>query len=242
MDAARLYRLPESSSLFPVTRAAEKRRPTVCLLSTHPLVLGELQTILAKSSAEVSAVTLPAGWSERETDSSVPAADVFVLDGQSEQPPSEAVLSSVLKAHPQAAVVIMGREFSEAQAFPLLRLGARGLVRFADVSDQLGRAVEAAAAGSYWVPRKLLSQFVDSLVGRTGGGHTPTPAGGSLSGREQQVLDGLLENLSNKEIGARLHITERTVKFHVSRILAKFQVQRRADLILRFYQQNRPPQ
>jgi len=224
--------------LLLVTRAAEKRRPAVCLLSAHPLVLGELQTTLAKSRADAHAVTLPSGWRGQESDTPVPAADVYVLDGQSDRSSAEAMLAAVLRANPKSAVVMLAGEFSEAAAFPLLRLGARGLIRYADVGEHLSRAVEAAAAGNYWVPRKLLSNFVDSLVGRGPASGRTMPAAG-LSAREQQVLDGLLENLSNKEIGVRLNITERTVKFHVSRILAKFKVQRRADLILRFYQQTR---
>jgi DNA-binding CsgD family transcriptional regulator len=50
------------------------------------------------------------------------------------------------------------------------------------------------------------------------------------------VLNGLLENLANKEVADRLHISERTVKFHVSNLLAKFGVRRRADLILLCFQ------
>jgi hypothetical protein len=40
----------------------------------------------------------------------------------------------------------------------------------------------------------------------------------------------VLQDLSNKEIGSRLHVTERTIKFHVSRLLAKFKVRDRAGL------------
>jgi len=46
----------------------------------------------------------------------------------------------------------------------------------------------------------------------------------------------LLENLANKEIGDKLHISERTVKFHVSSLLEKFSVRRRTDLILLCFQ------
>src|SRR5205814_9232961 len=46
----------------------------------------------------------------------------------------------------------------------------------------------------------------------------------------------LLENLSNKEIASKLNIAERTVKFHVSNLLSKFGVRRRADLILLTFQ------
>ena len=57
-----------------------------------------------------------------------------------------------------------------------------------------------------------------------------------LSRREREVLDALLENLANKEIASRLNISERTVKFHVSNLLSKLGVRRRADLILLCFQ------
>jgi DNA-binding CsgD family transcriptional regulator len=57
-----------------------------------------------------------------------------------------------------------------------------------------------------------------------------------ISRRERDVLDLLLANLSNKEIATKLFISERTVKFHVSNLLSKFGVQRRADLIVLWMQ------
>ena len=53
-----------------------------------------------------------------------------------------------------------------------------------------------------------------------------------LSLRQDQVLAGILQNLSNKEIAAKLNISERTVKFHVSALLLKFDVRGRVDLML----------
>jgi DNA-binding CsgD family transcriptional regulator len=51
-----------------------------------------------------------------------------------------------------------------------------------------------------------------------------------LSGRQREVLDHVLQDLSNKEVGVRLNISERTVKFHVSQLLAKFHVSDRGAL------------
>lgn len=55
-------------------------------------------------------------------------------------------------------------------------------------------------------------------------------AGVRISRREQQVLEGVVQNLGNKEIATRLHVAERTVKFHVSSLLAKYGVSDRVAL------------
>jgi DNA-binding CsgD family transcriptional regulator len=52
-----------------------------------------------------------------------------------------------------------------------------------------------------------------------------------ITARQQQVLRGIFQNLRNKEIAASMHITETTVKFHVSGLLHKFNVADRARLI-----------
>jgi DNA-binding CsgD family transcriptional regulator len=53
----------------------------------------------------------------------------------------------------------------------------------------------------------------------------------ALSPRQKDVLRGILQNLSNKEIACKLNIAERTVKFHVSALLRKFEVQGRGALM-----------
>jgi len=55
-------------------------------------------------------------------------------------------------------------------------------------------------------------------------------AGVKVSRREQEVLDCILQSLSNKEIAGKLNVAERTVKFHVSSLLAKFGVTDRVAL------------
>jgi len=72
---------------------------------------------------------------------------------------------------------------------------------------------------------------MDSIVGRKHLRPLPAPPA-AMSGREREVLEALLDNQSNKEIAAKLHISERTVKFHVSNLLGKFGFERRQELIL----------
>lgn len=52
-----------------------------------------------------------------------------------------------------------------------------------------------------------------------------------LTRREEEVLDGILRSLANKEIACELNLSERTVKFHVSSLLSKFKVRSRMELM-----------
>jgi DNA-binding CsgD family transcriptional regulator len=52
-----------------------------------------------------------------------------------------------------------------------------------------------------------------------------------LTRREEEVLDGVLRSLANKEIASLLNLSERTVKFHVSSLLSKFKVRSRMELL-----------
>lgn len=57
-------------------------------------------------------------------------------------------------------------------------------------------------------------------------------AGMPLSRRQHEVLAAIAQNLSNKEIAAKLNVSVRTVKFHVSTLLQKFEVRGRVDLMI----------
>src|ERR1700730_7667755 len=61
-------------------------------------------------------------------------------------------------------------------------------------------------------------------------GHSATTAV-RLTRREEEVLDGILRSLANKEIASELNLSERTVKFHVSSLLAKYKVRSRMELM-----------
>jgi DNA-binding NarL/FixJ family response regulator len=71
--------------------------------------------------------------------------------------------------------------------------------------------------------QRRITQVRDELVSELRDAH-------QQHGREQQVVALVRTNKSNKEIGAALNITERTVKFHVSRLLRKYGVESRHDL------------
>jgi len=219
-----------------VRKAARSRPLKVCLLSPHPLVLGEFQRVLSLPSFQLIARQLDSTLAPDLRRLAVPRASIYVVDAHAAPPATGALIANILKHYPAAHLLVVAEKFNEANSYSLLRLGVKGLLTYTDAREQLPRALPLVAAGGFWVSRSLLSGFVDSIINDVHGRYLKTDTVTELSRREQEVLDALLENLANKEIASKLYISERTVKFHVSNLLNKFGVRRRSDLILLCYQ------
>jgi DNA-binding NarL/FixJ family response regulator len=169
----------------------------------------------------------------------VPRAPVYVFDAHASPKATAAMMANLLERSPSARVLIVAEKFSGNESDDLLRLGVKGLLTYKEFREQLPRALLLVATGGFWVPRGLLSEFVDTIIDNSPRRQIKVNPATGLSHREQQVLDSLLDNLANREIASRLNISERTVKFHVSNLLSKFGVRRRADLILLCYQRRK---
>lgn len=216
-------------------RADKQNKLKICLVTQHPMVLKDLQQLLTRPGVQTKSHKL-VSLNVAEPQLTVPPADVFVIDAHSPRPLLEKISSAIEGSSPNSRVLFLVDHFDRRSAIFLLRLGGRGLLRHEDAREQLPRALHVVASGGYWVPRTLLSSFVDSVF-RTGQNSRLPVWSAHLSRREKQVLDGLLSNLSNKEIAAKLNIAPATVKYHVGSIMSKFHVRRRADLIVLAYQQ-----
>jgi len=203
-------------------------------MSGHQIVLAELQRILGPGPFLIKTLKVA---DQKGTVLDLPSAAVYVIDAEGVNGPLAEIVSLVIKKAPAAQLLVLAESLSEQFAFPLLNMGVKGLIALDVMRDQLPRAIDALATGGFWVPRGLLATFVDSVITRSRQVESSKPAGTEISRREQDIVDGLLLNLSNKEIASKLNISERTVKFHVSNLLTKFNVQRRTDLILLWYQQ-----
>lgn len=94
---------------------------------------------------------------------------------------------------------------------------------------ELLHAIEAIQQGRIWVNPEVLLAFVAqarALLDRQ------LAHGQFLTAREGEVAQLLMRRFANKEISAALGISERTVKFHVSNVLSKLQLDDRGDLSL----------
>jgi DNA-binding NarL/FixJ family response regulator len=161
----------------------------------------------------------------------VPAASVYVVEVNADPSKTEAAITMLQAKRRRICMIAVAERLDEPTSFLLLRCGAKGLLDFQDTIDQLPTAVEVVAFGGFWVPRPVMSRFVEETL-KSARRRTVVPAKGGLSARQREIRDLLLENLSNREIAERLNMSERTVKFHVSNLLSKFGVKRRADLIV----------
>jgi len=111
-----------------------------------------------------------------------------------------------------------------------LRHGAVGFLLKDATADQMAAAVRSAAAGdamlSPQVTRRLLHRFAEPSNPNRRDAIRRLAV---LTDKEREVLAAVGEGLANSDIGKRLHLSEATVKSHVSRILAKLQLTNRVQ-------------
>jgi DNA-binding NarL/FixJ family response regulator len=218
-------------------KGASPPRATVCLYFFHPLLLSEFQRLL--SGDEIRMLDRRVEHNQMpDASASVPRASVYAIEAHARGQVTEAFIAAILGRFHRGRVIVIAEKLSEANALPLLRQGAKGLLKYSEMSAYLRWTLREVSEGGFWVPRALLSRFVESSLEGTRR-PPPSPEGVRMSRREKEVMELLLQNLSNKEIGTKLHMSERTAKFHVSNLLAKYGVKRRADLILLFVQAGR---
>jgi DNA-binding NarL/FixJ family response regulator len=123
----------------------------------------------------------------------------------------------ILAREPSIRVVALTASFDEARMMGVLRAGATGYVRKDADPEILLAAVHAVAAGR---------TFIDPSIGRQ---LTREQAHEELTPREGDVLRHLAVGASNRTIAAALGVSEETVKTHVANLLAKLQVENRAQ-------------
>jgi len=188
-----------------------------------PAGAGEFERILEKAPFKVMSQQLESMLAPDLRHLEPPKANVYVIDAHAAKPAIGALLTNILERYPDSRLIVVGENHAENNSFSLLRLGVKGLLTYMEAREQLIRALPLVANGGFWVPRQLLSGFVDvDSILTSQGRRLKTDSVANLSRQEQEVLDSLLQNLSNKEIASKLNIAERTVKFHVSNLLNKF--------------------
>lgn len=144
--------------------------------------------------------------------------DVMLLDLQMPGMSGLEVLRAVCREHPGLAVLVFSAYDTDEMVIEAVRSGARGYVLKGAPRGQLFEAIRLVAAGGSLVAASMMARAL-----------APTPEVLSLTRREAQVLEPLARGWTNREIAQALGISERTVKFHVSALLVKLEVDNRTE-------------
>ena len=137
-------------------------------------------------------------------------------------------------AVPSAHVIVLTNYDDDELVFSAIRAGASGYLLKEVQADQLVNAVRTVSQGYSLVypsvAKRVLDEFARHEAPKAAAGPDPDAALlADLTARERQILRLIAHGRSNKDIGATLGITERTVKTHVSNIFAKLQLSDRTQ-------------
>jgi DNA-binding NarL/FixJ family response regulator len=127
--------------------------------------------------------------------------------------------------HPEVAVLVLTTVIDDHLVLEAIHNGARGYVVKEVDTSELVRAIRAVSRGESAFDSRSAAAMVRGINAETAGESR------HLTAREQEVLRLLARGLSNRAIGKQLYISETTAKFHVSNIMRKLQVTRRAEAV-----------
>jgi DNA-binding NarL/FixJ family response regulator len=144
--------------------------------------------------------------------------------------PDRSGLDLVTEIHrdcPVSRIVVLTVNEDEQALLRALREGASAYILKGVAADELLRALRSVVAGEGYVSPALASHLLSELDAPDR--HGPL---GVLSERERDVLGGLAAGETNREIAARLGLSEKTVKYYVTNVLIKLHVRNRVEAAL----------
>jgi DNA-binding NarL/FixJ family response regulator len=203
----------------------------VLIVDDHPVVRQGLRVLLeVQDGIEVAGeagdgATALALATEEQTRPGGRPPDVILLDLKLPGMDGIAVLNELKASRNPARVLVLTSLTDHAAAAAVMRAGAAGVL-YKDVDpDALVRAIRAVHDGHLLLAPEAAGTLLRPAA---------WPARGldALTGREREVLAELAQGRSNREIARALHVSEKTVKAHVSSVLAKLGVQDRTQAAL----------
>ncbi|MDQ0604205.1 two-component system response regulator DevR [Streptomyces canus] len=141
---------------------------------------------------------------------------------------------------PELACLMLTSFDDEDALLDAIMAGASGYVLKQIRGSDLVSAVRTVASGQSMLDPATTARLMHSLRADPAESPGMSPELASLSPRERDILALIGEGLTNREIGKKLYLSEKTVKNHISRLLAKLGVQRRVQAAVIASQVERP--
>ncbi|MEV0996268.1 response regulator transcription factor [Nonomuraea sp. NPDC050202] len=158
--------------------------------------------------------------------------DVVLVDARMPRMDGVELVAGLAAAHPGLAALVLSTFEEDEYVFGALRAGARGYLLKDCSPEELVAGIRKAYEGETVLDGPVAARLVAELRLRPAPGTGGFRGQASLSGRELDVARMIAVGATNKEIAARLFITEGTVKNHVSSMLRKLGLRDRTQLAL----------
>ena len=152
--------------------------------------------------------------------------DIVLLDYDLGEDHGSHFISSARRAGYTGKVLMVTAGMSAKESSTALHLGASGIFLKHNSPGTLANAVRLIMRGEIWVDPKVIQLMADRVDQREEERASPL-----LTEREQQVLRGIFEGLTNKEIGAQLGVTDGAVKATLQQLFQKTGVRTRSQLV-----------
>ncbi|MEE8123887.1 MAG: response regulator transcription factor [Alphaproteobacteria bacterium] len=203
----------------------------VLIAEQHDLVREGLKAVLARLGVDAN-VRACASFADALGLAKHEAFDLVLLDRA--LPGMNGVAGvEVFRAYfPDPRIVVLADEVRKSEVVQAIHYGASGFVPKSLKIEALLSALRLIFAGECYVPAELISAEV--LFASGGAPSLDGEADGAfrnLTEREAEVLERLLDGLTNKEIGRALDIQEVTVKLHLRSVYRKLGVKNRAQAV-----------
>ncbi len=150
--------------------------------------------------------------------------DVILMDLLMPVMDGIAATEAIRREWPEVEVIALTSVLEDSAIYGAMRAGAIGYLLKDTGADELCRAIKAAAAGQVQMSPPVAARLLREVPA------PPQPE--PLTERETEVLRQLAQGKSNKEVAAALVIADKTVRTHVSNILAKLGVTSRTQAVL----------
>jgi DNA-binding NarL/FixJ family response regulator len=152
--------------------------------------------------------------------------DIVLLDYDLGEDHGSHFLSTARRAGFAGKVLMVTAGMTAKESSTALHLGASGIFLKHNSPGTLAKAVRLIMGGEIWVDPKVIQLMADRVDQREEERVSPL-----LTQREQQVLRGIFEGLTNKEIGAQLGVTDGAVKATLQQLFQKTGVRTRSQLV-----------
>lgn len=153
--------------------------------------------------------------------------DILLLDITMPGQGGIAAARRISAAYPVVRIIMLTVSEDEDNLMNALKAGARGYILKGVSARELATAVRAVAGGEVYISPALASSILIEMT------HTQQPDPlNDLTEREREILRLVGEGLTNREIGERLHLAEKTIKHYMTNVLQKLHVRSRVEAAL----------